>query len=1059
MDFVRHFHKATNCANGSDDSDGSCCETLVAIKGVTLKDALAGLTKKYQFNIERINIFLKSSNTPLPLETDTSFLGGLKVFLRSKEVTTLSSKSNASNTLPNNSNTSCFTKPDLSWKQERKLSFGTVSKRKGEKLLLINDSTGGNGEKQEMLNEGSAVHSAAMSGMDSVSGRKERTRSYGRLSQIFPNPFKVVDRADMLDSLMQWQEEGLKTAASFLQESNSPTGCQVLFLEDHWQTIVKSGEQLSRKQQKQQEGIWELITTELEYICKLGSIVELQSCIRTLQQDGLGAELDVETVFSNISEICRANLGFWLCCVHPLLQYSRQTGKPLDPTKMESGFSRLDYLFRPYIPYCLAHVDVLCYIRQKLKESDFFRDLIVWIQSRKAFGRLHLTDLLAKPMQRLTKYPLLLKAVLNNSTDTADVKSLRVMIEKAEEFASRVNVELCFKQHYDTLCSIMQCIDSYEVVDSANDELEKLVKEFALVDLTSPMPGCRQGLLRRHLIRGELKLRESYTKTDVICFLFTDMFLVCKQIARKGDRPRVKVIRPPYHIENIIVKQLRETNGFMFVQMNEFRVPAYACVFLTGTLEETYRWLENFQIAKEEYSYLSAYDYPSLIGYADEFGTERGYPLRYMVPIGGEPPGGSNTIRHRKGDGAKASALKRLTDAKSDRVIPFRRTSMGAVDYRSESASSTLDINHRKCNSMDTTSSSSRKSFERESRSSEQPSTVDTHKEERFLKPMLPNHERETAPQRSPFSLPNFFPVHRMFPMEMLPKEHSEQAGQSIKIIESQAGATTSGSNYTGEEGHLSPSSRRLERRYHTADGIEVLKPSSQSTNILKRFSWNTAASASRARSGTHHPSCRKASSSTVSSDSCYSSSGISSSSSHLYYSYSENELAESAGLRGVIRGRKLSFAPPAEGPAVDELIDDVSPLTLQAGQPAVVEVDKAMNISSFHVTDSSDAAVSLSHSPASCSSNSSTICASVSNDSSSIENQTVEISNTASHFEPPTTAAMWPEGSKSPSKTADSVSLVAKEDAAAQATTARRHNRHREDLFKIIHKGHLESS
>ncbi|KHJ45872.1 hypothetical protein D918_04084 [Trichuris suis] len=80
--FVNVCTEATSCTNGSDDSDGSCCETLVAIKGVTLKDALAGLTKKYQFNIERINIFLKSSNTPLPLETDTSFLGGLKVFLR-----------------------------------------------------------------------------------------------------------------------------------------------------------------------------------------------------------------------------------------------------------------------------------------------------------------------------------------------------------------------------------------------------------------------------------------------------------------------------------------------------------------------------------------------------------------------------------------------------------------------------------------------------------------------------------------------------------------------------------------------------------------------------------------------------------------------------------------------------------------------------------------------------------------------------------------------------------------------------------------------------------------
>jgi len=42
---------------------------------------------------------------------------------------------------------------------------------------------------------------------------------------------------------------------------------------------------------------------------------------------------------------------------------------------------------------------------------------------------------------------------------------------------------------------------------------------------------------------------------------------------------------------------------------------------------------------------------------------------------------------------------------------------------------------------------------------------------------------------------------------------------------------------------------RRLERRYHTADGIEAVSTSPrQETGILKRFSWSTPAQHLKAR-------------------------------------------------------------------------------------------------------------------------------------------------------------------------------------------------------------------
>lgn len=84
--------------------------------------------------------------------------------------------------------------------------------------------------------------------------------------------------------------------------------------------------------------------------------------------------------------------------------------------------------------------------------------------------------------------------------------------------------------------------------------------------------------------------------------------------------------------------------------------------------------------------------------------------------------------------------------------------------------------------------------------------------------------------------------------------------------------------------------SRRLERRYHTADGIEDMKPKKYpQPGILKRFSWSTPAQHLKAKQMLEL-SWRKTSASTMSSDSFCSSSGVSSSSSQLNVSRSDNE-------------------------------------------------------------------------------------------------------------------------------------------------------------------------
>ncbi|ROL46012.1 Pleckstrin homology domain-containing family G member 5 [Anabarilius grahami] len=264
-----------------------------------------------------------------------------------------------------------------------------------------------------------------------------RNRAASRFSGLFSSNSgngslgKECDRVEQLQSkLYSYTMFGLPKMPpqlSFHRDSweEEPN----LELEESWKQLLENPEILTRRQCHQQEAIWELLQTESDYIKKLHVITDLFLCgLLNLQESGLLTEVEPVRLFSNIQDIVQLHTSLWSEVMLPALEKARQNRTVLNPTELHQGFSTFGFRFKPYIHYCMEEEGCMEYMRTLLKDNELFRIYVTWAETHKQCNRLKLTDMLVKPHQRLTKYPLLLKSVLKKTDDPPTREAINRMV-------------------------------------------------------------------------------------------------------------------------------------------------------------------------------------------------------------------------------------------------------------------------------------------------------------------------------------------------------------------------------------------------------------------------------------------------------------------------------------------------------------------------------------------------------------------------------------------------------------------------------------------------------
>ncbi|XP_076365462.1 pleckstrin homology domain-containing family G member 5-like isoform X3 [Tachypleus tridentatus] len=571
--------KLDNFTVSSEMLDEPTIETIPAISGVCLREVVKDLLAKrgLELDAQNVSAFLDSSNTPLPADGDCFLFGGKHLRIRAKgkvHATVIAQEGGIKSVYGGTRCGGCN-------RQDKPRMFCEI-KNGGRKTDDMSDTS--QARLTTTTLESSFKPSRGRSTHSKKSGIFFNTSKTEKIVTDFL--MELLDQCDIV-------QQGLLTFELSQKD--------IYKLEHSWKDVVVGVQDLSERMKAQQNAIWELIETEIFFIKRLRIIIELYlTSLRILQSIGILNEVDIDKVFSNIQDVYTSNHKLWINHILPMLNASRTTKRPLNPVLMKDGFLQCVNLFQPYTQYCTELSFRVEYVKKRHQENEFFKAYVAWCETKKECDRLQLSDLLIKPMQRLTKYPLLLNAILKKTDNKEQVCALVEMKRSIEMFVLSVDTIMLRQNEKKRLDSICDRIESYDVIDNNNEELEKAMREHGSLhlDLTCPMPACDSQQTRQLIKEGAaIKLRDSSAnKVEVYCFLFTDMFLVCKPVGRRGDK--VRIIRQPYLIEKLIVQELSDGGGFMVVYLNEFRVAVAAFILYT---HDPRNWLENIKKAQQAY--------------------------------------------------------------------------------------------------------------------------------------------------------------------------------------------------------------------------------------------------------------------------------------------------------------------------------------------------------------------------------------------------------------------------------------------------------------------------
>lgn len=378
-----------------------------------------------------------------------------------------------------------------------------------------------------------------------------------------------------------------------------------------WKELVPESvvQGLGKKDMEQQHHIWELVTTEHNHITIISTVINsLLTCLKELHNENFLTKINEHDVFLNIERIREVHLAFWNECIVPLIDKAKDTGEPLDPEILTGSSHLFEENLNPLFEYCIKYIESRSYIKSQQHKNNDFKEYINWCSNeiRVQHNKLGVDDMLIKPIQRIQKYPILIKDILRKTTDDDTRSVLSSFLEKVKGFVESLNRQKEEKEEQAKIEGIKERIgiESYSVLPSVghntNEQINQMLNKYNKFDLADKVPLLNTQRKFLHETSCKLDSKLDSKTQDVTLFLFSDHILVTRP--NKGSKKKNRIIKQPMTLDRVEIEELSNASHTnVVVYLNEYG-SLVDMFLLQSTSQESHQTLFNAVIqAKDNY--------------------------------------------------------------------------------------------------------------------------------------------------------------------------------------------------------------------------------------------------------------------------------------------------------------------------------------------------------------------------------------------------------------------------------------------------------------------------
>ncbi|XP_063920516.1 intersectin-1 isoform X2 [Zophobas morio] len=333
---------------------------------------------------------------------------------------------------------------------------------------------------------------------------------------------------------------------------------------------------------KRQDSIREFIQTEKVYVDDMSTVHEVFEI--PLKKSGVIAKDEAEKIFMNWHDILQCNRNF----LAGLYDWTSSGSDILGPV-----ISKHLRNMQVYEIFCVKQLDSAALLQKVTETSTAFRDLMRKCQNNVATKGMPLSSFLIKPMQRITRYPLLISKIIENTPpDHPDYESLQEALRDAEKFLNDMNENVRQKENQERYDWLQRCVQN-DLNIVFNSETNKL------------------GPRKLSHFGGLSKVKSG---KELVGFLFNDFFLLIQPSKSLGtqftfqrnNNISYKMYKQPILIQDLTisrestdhVEQGTDSNRVIKMQDNKNK---YTLSLLAPTVNECNLWVKRIEKCKEVY--------------------------------------------------------------------------------------------------------------------------------------------------------------------------------------------------------------------------------------------------------------------------------------------------------------------------------------------------------------------------------------------------------------------------------------------------------------------------